>query len=89
MPLNGIWLDSRLNEISIESKNTHNGVLTKDFCKVQAVKKISYLQHLHQQQQPPLYFVIFGGLNFIFDTGSLYSFESKVLRVILQLESPK
>ena len=70
MPLNGIWLDSRLNEISIESKNTHNGVLTKELCKLQAVKKISNLQHLQQQQQP-LSFVIFGGLNFIFDTGSL------------------
>ena len=28
------------------------------------------------------------GLNFIFDTISLYSFKSKVLRVIFQLESP-
>ena len=88
MSLNGIWLYSRLNEISIESKNTHNGVLTKELCKLQAVKKISNLQHLQQQQQP-LYFVIFGGLNFIFDTGSLYSFETKVLRVLLELESPK
>ena len=25
----------------------------------------------------------------MFDTGSLYSFEAKVLRVVLQLESPK
>ena len=50
MPLNVIWLDSRLNEISIESKNTHNGVLTKELCKLQAVKKISNLQHLQQQQ---------------------------------------
>ena len=73
MPLNGIWLDSRLNELSIESKNTHNGVLTKELCKLQAVKKISNLQQ-QQQQQQPLYFVIFGGLDFIFDTGSLYSF---------------
>ena len=47
MPLNSIWLDSRLNELSIESKNTHNGVLTKELCKLQAVKKISNLQ---QQQ---------------------------------------
>ena len=46
MPLNNIWLDSRLNELSIESKNTHNGVLTKELCKLQAVKKINYLQHL-------------------------------------------
>ena len=81
MPLNGIWLDSRLNELSIESKNTHNGVLMKELCKLQAVKKISNLQHLQQQQ--PLSFVIFGGLNFIFDTGSLYSFEARVLRVLL------
>ena len=28
-------------------------------------------------------------LDSIFDTGSLYSFEAKVLRVLLQLESPK
>ena len=88
IPLNGIWLDSRLNELSIESKNTHNGVLTKELCKLQAMKKISNLQHLQQQHQP-LYFIIFGGLNFIFDTGSWYSFEFKVIRVILQLESLK
>ena len=88
MSLNGIWLDSRLNELSIESKNTHNGVLTKELCKLQAVKKISNLQQLQQQQQP-LSFVIFGGLNSIFDTSSLYSFEAKVIRVLLQLESPK
>ena len=85
MPLNGIWLDSRLNELPIESKNTHNGVLTKELCKLQAMKKISNLQ----QQQQPLYFVIFEGLNFIFDTGSLYFFEAKVLMVLLQLELPK
>ena len=85
MPLNRIWLNSRLNELSIEFKNTHNGVLTKELCKLQAVTKISNSQHL---QQPPA-FVIFGDLNFTFDTGSLYSFESKVLRVLLQLESPK
>ena len=84
MPLYSIWLDSRLNELSIESKNTHNGVLTKALCKLQAVKKISNLQHLQQ----PLAFVIFGNLNFIFDTRSLYSFKDKVLRVLLQLESP-
>ena len=88
MPLNGIWLDYRLNELSIESKNTHNGVLTKELCKLQAVKKISNLKHMQQQQQP-LTFVIFGDLNFIFDTGSLYSFKIKVLRVLLQLKSPK
>ena len=71
MPLNSIWLDSRLNYISIESKNTHNGVLTKELCKLQAVTKISNSQHLQQQQQPPS-FVIFGDLNFTFDTGILY-----------------
>ena len=32
---------------------------------------------------------IFQCLASIFDTGSLYSFKSKVLRVHLQLESPK
>ena len=32
---------------------------------------------------------IFKGLNSISDTGYLYSFEAKVLRVLLQLESPK
>ena len=34
-------------------------------------------------------FYHFGDLIFIFDTGSLYYFEAKVLRVLLQLESPK
>ena len=33
--------------------------------------------------------LIFQYLKFIFDTCSLYSFEAKVLRVHLQLESPK
>ena len=88
MPSNSIWLDSRLNELSIESKNTHNGVLTKELCKLQAVIKISNSQHLQQQQQP-LSFVIFGDLNFTFDTFSLYYFESKVIRFLLQLESLK
>ena len=32
---------------------------------------------------------IFQCLESIFDTGSLYSFKFKVLRVLLQLESPK
>ena len=54
-----IWIDSRLKGLSIESNNTHNGVLTKELCKLQAVKKISNLQHLQQQQQP-LSFVNFG-----------------------------
>ena len=58
----------------------------KELCKLQAVTKISNLQHL--QQQPPS-FVIFWDLNFIFDTGLSYYFEAKVLRVPLQLESPK
>ena len=31
----------------------------------------------------------FRGLKFIFDTISLYYFKAKVLRVLLQLESPK
>ena len=39
MPLNSIWLVSILNEIFIESKNTQNGVLTKELCKLQAMKK--------------------------------------------------
>ena len=33
-------------------------------------------------------FYLFEGLNFIFDTGSWYSFEAKVIRVLLQLKSP-
>ena len=71
IPLNSIWLDSRLNELSIESKNTRIGVLTNELCKLQAVTKISNLRHLQQQQQP-LSFVIFKDLNFTFDTGILY-----------------
>ena len=35
-----------------------------------------------------LYYSFFWNLNFIFDSISLYSFKSKVLRVLLQLESP-
>ena len=52
-----IWIDFRLKVLSIKSKNTHNEVLTKELCKLQAVKKISNLQHLMQQ---PLFLVIFG-----------------------------
>ena len=52
-----ILIDSRLKGVSIESNNTHNGVLTKELCKLQAVKKISNLQHLQQQ---PLSFINFG-----------------------------
>ena len=33
--------------------------------------------------------LLFRGLNSTSHTGSLYSFEAKVLRVLLQLESPK
>ena len=32
MPLNSTWLDSRLDELSIESKNNQNGVRTKKLC---------------------------------------------------------
>ena len=88
MPLNSILLDSKLNDLSIESKNTHNGVLTKELCKLLALTKISNLRHLQQQQQP-LSFIIFRDLHFLFNTGSFYYFEAKVLRVLLQLESPK
>ena len=35
-----------------------------------------------------LYYSFFRGLNFIFDTISLYYFKSKVLRVLLKFESP-
>ena len=35
-----------------------------------------------------LYYSFFRGINFIFDTRYLYSFEAKVLRVLFQLESP-
>ena len=35
-----------------------------------------------------LYYSFFWGLKFLFDTIYLYSFKAKVLRVLLQLESP-
>ena len=35
-----------------------------------------------------LYYSFFRGLNFIFDTRSLYLIKFKVLRVLFQLESP-
>ena len=35
------------------------------------------------------FFLVVRGLNPSFDTGSLYLFEDTVLRVLLQLESPK
>ena len=41
-----IWIYSRLKFLSIESKNTNNGVITKELCKLQVVKKISNLQNL-------------------------------------------
>ena len=41
MPFTGIWKDSRLKEISIESKNDKFGILTKELCKLQTTKKIS------------------------------------------------
>ena len=41
MPFTRIWTDSRLKDISIESKNAKFGVLMKDLCKLQAMKKIS------------------------------------------------
>ena len=49
-----IWVASRLKGLSIESKNSHNGILTKELCKLQAMKKIRNLVHLqleHQQKQ--------------------------------------
>ena len=48
--------------------------------------KLVILPILHKEQSE---IPIFRGLNSIFDTGSLYSFESKVLRILLQLESLK
>ena len=48
--------------------------------------KLVSLPILHLGQSKIL---IFRGLNSIPDTGSLYSFEAKVLRVLLKLESPK
>ena len=41
MPFTDIWPDFILNYLSIESKNTKFGVLTKELCKLQAMKKIS------------------------------------------------
>ena len=48
--------------------------------------KLVILPILHYEQ---FEIPIFRGIISIFDTGSLYSFESKVLRVLLQLESLK
>ena len=41
MSFTGIWTDSILKDLSIESKNTKFGVLTKELYKLQAIKKIS------------------------------------------------
>ena len=41
MPFTDTWPDSRLKELSIESKNTNFRVLTKELCKLKAMKKIS------------------------------------------------
>ena len=49
--------------------------------------KLVILSRLHYEQQSVM--PIFRGLNSIFDTGSLYSFEAKVIMVLLQLESLK
>ena len=46
IPFTGTWVDSRLKELSIESKNTKFGVLTKELCKLQAMKKISSIAAL-------------------------------------------
>ena len=46
MPFIGICPDSRLKEILIESKNTKFGVLTKELCKLKAMKKISNIAHV-------------------------------------------
>ena len=40
MPFTGTSPDYILKDISIESKNTKFGVLTKELCKLQAMKKI-------------------------------------------------
>ena len=41
MPFTGICTDSILKDLFIESKNTKFGVLPKELCKLQAMKKIS------------------------------------------------
>ena len=41
MPFIGIFTDFRLKDLSIESKNTKFGVLAKELCNLQAMKKIS------------------------------------------------
>ena len=58
--LSYIWVDCRLKGFSIESKNSHNKILLKELCKLQAMKKISNLWQLKQQQLQPLFLVILG-----------------------------
>ena len=55
-----IWIYSRLKGLSIESKNTHNGVLTTELCKLQAVKKNQQLAAPAVAAEQPLSFIIFG-----------------------------
>ena len=57
--LSYIWVDSILKWIFIVSMNSHNKILIKELCKLQAMKKISDLQHLEMQLQQPLDLVIF------------------------------
>ena len=44
--------------------------------------------HFTEFSRDSLYYLFFRGLNFLFDTISLYYFKAKVLRVLFQLESP-
>ena len=44
--------------------------------------------HFTDFSRDSLYYSFFQGLNFLFDTISLYYFKSKVIRVLFQLESP-
>ena len=44
--------------------------------------------HFTDFSRDSLYYLFFRGLNFLFDTISLYFFEVKVIRVLFQLESP-
>ena len=44
--------------------------------------------HFTDYTRNSLYYSFFWGIKFIFDTMSLYSFKSKVIMVLFQLESP-
>ena len=44
--------------------------------------------HFTDFSRDSLYYSFFRGFNFSFDTRYLYSFKSKVIRVLFQLESP-